>query len=195
MFTEPVAAAFQIPAQISIRSNDRVIVLGDGRLGNLCAQVLARQTNHLTVVGKHPQKLALLKALGISTAVVSDAPRLPVWLRICGLGLQHYFDAVITSDDAGFKKPHEKPFLMALERLGTKPPETIMIGDWAERVIDWESAAEPVASLLNIVWRQDESRLRQNAKAFTAFQNLLRWLADRQNALALELVGRLGRLM
>ena len=42
VFTEPVAAAFQIPAQISIGASDRVIVLGDGRLGNLCAQVLAR---------------------------------------------------------------------------------------------------------------------------------------------------------
>jgi threonine dehydrogenase-like Zn-dependent dehydrogenase len=73
VFTEPVAAAFQIPAQIAIRSTDRVIVLGDGRLGNLCAQVLARQSTHLTVVGKHPQKLALLSALGISTALVSDA--------------------------------------------------------------------------------------------------------------------------
>jgi len=70
-----------------------------------------------------------------------------------------------------------------------------LVGDGAERVIYWESAAEPVASLLNIVWRQDESRLRQNAAAFTAFRNLLRWLADRQNAIALDLVGRLGGLM
>ena len=72
VFTEPVAAAFQIPAQISIRGTDRIIVLGDGRLGNLCAQVLARLSSHVLVVGKHPQKLALLKALGISTALVSD---------------------------------------------------------------------------------------------------------------------------
>ena len=60
VFTEPVAAAFQIPAQMSIRAQDRIIVLGDGRLGNLCAQVLARLSNHVLVVGKHPQKLALL---------------------------------------------------------------------------------------------------------------------------------------
>jgi threonine dehydrogenase-like Zn-dependent dehydrogenase len=72
VFTEPVAAAFQIPAQISIRGTDRIIVLGDGRLGNLCAQVLARLSSHVLVVGKHPQKLSLLKALGISTALVSD---------------------------------------------------------------------------------------------------------------------------
>jgi threonine dehydrogenase-like Zn-dependent dehydrogenase len=72
VFTEPVAAALQIPAQVSIRSTDRVIVLGDGRLGNLCAQVLARLSNHVTVVGKHRQKLALLQTLGLATALVSD---------------------------------------------------------------------------------------------------------------------------
>jgi threonine dehydrogenase-like Zn-dependent dehydrogenase len=72
VFTEPVAAAFQIPAQLSIKSTDRVIVLGDGRLGNLCAQVLARLSNRVTVVGKHPPKLALLKVLGIDTALLSD---------------------------------------------------------------------------------------------------------------------------
>lgn len=72
VFTEPVAAAFQIPAQISIHATDRVIVLGDGRLGNLCAQVLARLSNHVMVVGKHLPKLTLLKTLGISTALVTD---------------------------------------------------------------------------------------------------------------------------
>ena len=74
-----------------------------------------------------------LARMGLKMAVVSDAPRLPVWLRICGLGLQHYFDAVITSDDSGVKKPHAKPFLMALERLDLQPDEAIMVGDWAER--------------------------------------------------------------
>ncbi len=74
-----------------------------------------------------------LVRMGLKMAVVSDAPRLPVWLRICGLGLHHYFDAVVTTDDTGFKKPHEKPFLMALEKLNVKPAEAIMIGAWAER--------------------------------------------------------------
>jgi threonine dehydrogenase-like Zn-dependent dehydrogenase len=72
VFTEPVAAAFQIPAQIAVRRDDRIIVLGDGRLGSLCGQVLARLSNHVTVVGKHPQKLTLLKTLGLDTALVSD---------------------------------------------------------------------------------------------------------------------------
>jgi len=61
VFTEPLAAAFQIPAQIQIGPRDRVVVLGDGRLGNLCAQVLSRISRHVTVVGKHAEKLALLR--------------------------------------------------------------------------------------------------------------------------------------
>jgi len=72
VFTEPVAAAFQIPAQLSLSRADRVVVLGDGRLGNLCAQVLAGICDNVLTVGKHPEKLALLELLGIETALVAD---------------------------------------------------------------------------------------------------------------------------
>jgi threonine dehydrogenase-like Zn-dependent dehydrogenase len=73
VFTEPVAAALQIPMQVAIERTDRVVVLGDGRLGNLCAQVLAGLSSKVLVVGKHREKLALLAAKGIETAVLSDA--------------------------------------------------------------------------------------------------------------------------
>ena len=72
VFTEPVAAAFQIPAQMTINRHDRIVILGDGRLGNLCAQVLAHLSKDVTVVGKHQEKLALLKSRGIKTALLSD---------------------------------------------------------------------------------------------------------------------------
>jgi threonine dehydrogenase-like Zn-dependent dehydrogenase len=76
VFTEPLAAAFQIPTQLSIARTDRIIVLGDGRLGNLCAQVLARLSDHLLVIGKHVEKLAVLNRLGIGTQRLTDpAPR------------------------------------------------------------------------------------------------------------------------
>jgi len=72
VFTEPVAAAYQIPAQLSVGRQDRVVVLGDGRLGNLCAQVLAAVSDRVLVVGKHQSKLALLAAKGIGTALLRD---------------------------------------------------------------------------------------------------------------------------
>ncbi len=73
VFTEPLAAAFQIPAQLPVARTDRIVVLGDGRLGNLCAQVLARESDHITVVGKHPSKLALLERLGMTTRVLNPS--------------------------------------------------------------------------------------------------------------------------
>jgi len=70
---------------------------------------------------------------GIRLGVVSDAPRLQVWLRLCGLGLQHVFDAVVTFDDTGERKPAPAPFREVLRLLGADPHESLMIGDWAER--------------------------------------------------------------
>lgn len=79
VFTEPVAAAFQIPAQVPIGRDDVVVVLGDGRLGNICAQVLASLSDRVMVIGRHRAKLALLDALGIETMLVDDdrVPALP----------------------------------------------------------------------------------------------------------------------
>lgn len=74
-----------------------------------------------------------LTRMGLRMAVVSDAPRLPVWMRIVGLGLQHFFDDVITFDDTGERKPSPKPFLKALEILRVEPADALMIGDWADR--------------------------------------------------------------
>jgi threonine dehydrogenase-like Zn-dependent dehydrogenase len=73
VFTEPLAAAFRILEQVEILPGDRVIVLGDGKLGQLIAQVLWIKTKRLACVGKHAWKLDMLKKLGIAT-VHTDEP-------------------------------------------------------------------------------------------------------------------------
>ncbi|WP_339910855.1 MDR/zinc-dependent alcohol dehydrogenase-like family protein [Symmachiella dynata] len=72
VFTEPLAAAFQIPAQIPLSKEMRVVVLGDGRLGNLCAQVIRLSGATVSVVGKHRRKLDLLEKLGIATELLEN---------------------------------------------------------------------------------------------------------------------------
>jgi putative hydrolase of the HAD superfamily len=86
------------------------------------------------VLYPHAQ-LALYELLkrGIRLGVVSDAPRLQVWMRLCALGLQHVFDAVVTFDDTGERKPAPAPFREVLRRLDVRAHEALMIGDWAER--------------------------------------------------------------
>jgi threonine dehydrogenase-like Zn-dependent dehydrogenase len=74
VFTEPLAAAVEILEQVHVRPTDAVVVLGDGKLGLLCAQVLALTGCNLLALGKHPDKLSLLAARGIRTALITDTP-------------------------------------------------------------------------------------------------------------------------
>jgi threonine dehydrogenase-like Zn-dependent dehydrogenase len=71
VFTEPLAAAFEILQQISVKPSDKVCVLGDGKLGLLVGQVLATTKCDLVVMGKHKEKLNILKEMGINTEIVS----------------------------------------------------------------------------------------------------------------------------
>lgn len=57
-----------------------------------------------------------------------------------------------------------------------------------------EDADDDLAKLLNVVWDQDQSRLRAASESFAAFRSLLAWLVERQNSLGLEIQGRIGGL-
>jgi threonine dehydrogenase-like Zn-dependent dehydrogenase len=74
-FTEPIAAALEIQQQVKLGANERVLVVGDGKLGQLVAQTIALTGCELLVVGRHREKLANLEARGIKTSLadaVSD---------------------------------------------------------------------------------------------------------------------------
>ena len=72
VFTEPLAAAFEIVAQIQLNPGDDVLVVGDGKLGNLCAQVVRLTGAKVTALGKHSEKLALIKKSGVRTVLLDD---------------------------------------------------------------------------------------------------------------------------
>jgi threonine dehydrogenase-like Zn-dependent dehydrogenase len=77
VFTEPLAAAFEILTQVQLDPGDEVLVLGDGKLGNLCAQALRLSGAKITALGKHAEKLALIKKAGVRTIQLKDwKPRL-----------------------------------------------------------------------------------------------------------------------
>ncbi len=92
----------------------------------------AREANLMAYPNVNKTLMALSKS-GIKLGVVSDAPSREAWMRIYYLNLYHYFDVVITFDDSGEKKPSPIPFQLALDGMGLRPEETIMIGDWPER--------------------------------------------------------------
>ncbi|HXG84232.1 MAG TPA: alcohol dehydrogenase catalytic domain-containing protein, partial [Pyrinomonadaceae bacterium] len=61
VFAEPLAAAYGITEQVEIFPETRAAIIGDGKLGNLCAQSLALKSNNVVVIGKHAPKLSLIK--------------------------------------------------------------------------------------------------------------------------------------
>ncbi len=67
VFVEPLAAACEITERVHVKPTDRVCVVGDGKLGLLCAQVLRLTGCNLLVVGRHAEKLTILTARGIAT--------------------------------------------------------------------------------------------------------------------------------
>ncbi len=69
VFIEPLAAAIEILEQVQINEGHEVLVLGDGKLGLLIAQVIRTQTTHIYCVGHHPRKLAILQRKGIQTSL------------------------------------------------------------------------------------------------------------------------------
>ena len=109
-----------------------------GKVDNkiLSAGIVAYRTAREAELNTYPQvvpTLIELMKMGIKLGVVSDAPAREAWLRLSYIGLHHIFDAVITYDESKAFKPSPVPFNMILEKLETKPEESLMVGDWAER--------------------------------------------------------------
>jgi alcohol dehydrogenase len=74
VFVEPLAAALEILEQVQVKPSDRVVVLGDGKLGLLVAQVLRLTGCDLVVVGRHEEKLAILQRQGIDARLADELP-------------------------------------------------------------------------------------------------------------------------
>jgi alcohol dehydrogenase len=72
VFVEPLAAAFEILEQVPVNSTDRVVVLGDGKLGMLCVQALRSAGARVVLVGKHANKLSRARALGLETRTLQE---------------------------------------------------------------------------------------------------------------------------
>lgn len=69
VFAEPLAAALEVLQQVQVKPTDRVVILGDGKLGLLVAQVLGMTGAAVTAIGRHREKLAILERRGIRTSV------------------------------------------------------------------------------------------------------------------------------
>ena len=72
VFVEPLAAALEITEQHHIKPYEKVIVLGDGKLGLITALALNSLNIDVTLVGKHQNKLDIAKKQGVKTALLNE---------------------------------------------------------------------------------------------------------------------------
>lgn len=91
VFTEPLAAACGILERAEINAEMRVVVVGDGKLGLLCAQALKALTDaSITLIGKHESKLALARRRNIECVLAANI----------STGMTRAFDVVVEASGA-----------------------------------------------------------------------------------------------
>jgi threonine dehydrogenase-like Zn-dependent dehydrogenase len=66
VFTEPVAAAYEVLDQVRVARNHRIAILGDGRLGAIVAMMLQAEAYDVVIGGHHREKLDQLVEIGLS---------------------------------------------------------------------------------------------------------------------------------
>ena len=70
-----------------------------------------------------------IRLQGIPTAIVTDLTAQIQFRKVVYFGLDHYFDYIVTSEEAGHDKPHQSPFQIAIEKMRPKGECIWMIGD------------------------------------------------------------------
>ena len=91
VFTEPLAAANGIGELVDVGADTRVAVIGDGKLGLLCAMTMALRSKNVVLVGKHSGKIAIAEKSGIQGVLADDMSP----------GLLHQFDVVVEASGSG----------------------------------------------------------------------------------------------
>jgi FMN phosphatase YigB (HAD superfamily) len=86
-----------------------------------------------------------LRLCGIPTAIVTDLTAQIQFRKVVYLGLDRYVDYIITSEEAGFDKPHPAPFQIAIEKMNPKGNCIWMVGDNA--INDIQGAKETINAI------------------------------------------------
>jgi threonine dehydrogenase-like Zn-dependent dehydrogenase len=120
VFTEPLAAAYGITEQVEVRPETRVGVIGDGKLGILCALSLALRSENVSLIGKHTAKLAIAEKSNVEGILLDSVNK-----------LKGVFDVVVEASGS------ESGFSTALDLL--KPRGKLVLKSTFHGKPEWEA--------------------------------------------------------
>jgi len=88
--------------------------------------------------------LRRLAEAGMPMGVVTNKPRFFTEMLLRRLEIDAFFGAVVAGDDGIRRKPHADMLLAACERMGSRPAQSLMVGDSDNDVIAARAAGCPV---------------------------------------------------
>lgn len=99
-----------------------------------------------------PEVLKELKGSGKHLALITTSERRMVMPALEKYGITELFETIITDDDIekSERKPHPKPLLMALERMGGTPEQAIMVGDRDKDIVAGQNAGTDTALFCSV---------------------------------------------
>jgi putative hydrolase of the HAD superfamily len=103
--------------------------------------------------------LIYLKKSNYQMGVISNGLTIKQWEKLIRLGLYHFFDEVVTSQEAASEKPDHIIFQLALERMGCKAEESVMVGNKFSEDILGATKAGMSAILVNSKLTEAEKEL------------------------------------
>ncbi len=121
VFAEPLAAAYGITERAAIGPDERVAVIGDGKLGLLCALTMALGTENVVLIGRHKEKLRLASDAGIEAMLVARLSK----------SLRGTFDVVVEASGS------ESGFAAALDLV--RPRGRIVLKSTFQGMPKWEA--------------------------------------------------------
>ena len=127
-----------------------------------------------------------LRLIGIATAIVTDLTAQIQFRKIVYFGLDHCFDYIITSEEAGFDKPNAAPFQIALEKLNSKSNCIWMVGD--NPVNDIQGARENINAVTiqkvhhGVEIGQGNAAPDCVVQSFSELRKLLQTILEKDNA-------------
>lgn len=116
---------------------------------------------------------------GVKMAVVTDLTAQIQFRKLVYFGLDHVFDAVVTSEEAGSDKPHRSPFALALEKLDVLEGSIWMIGDNPVADIQGAKAAVDASTLLKCNAGKGDGKNSVTDLSFDFFEELREFSRDK----------------
>ena len=128
--------------------------------------LLSAYTNEISFKGTSLSFLKKLKESGSKIAVCTHTERSLFSPAFKRLGLENFFDYVISAKEFGLSKSHPEIFFHVAEKLNSKPEETWVFEDALYAIITAKRAGFKTAGIFDSSSQKDEEKIKKIATKY-----------------------------